>query len=141
MFVQDCPNFLKNIKKKEKMFMKIFFSKCPKFVWVPVIILANCSATSIKERLSKILVCAFKTDKELYLFRPIVDLSQVLVLLCIEKKKPLSVADIASLVSAIHVMVQIVFIIGRFSSSISWKVLQISQKLIDICFLKVAGIR
>lgn len=86
MFVQDCPNFLKNIKKKEKMFMKIFFSKCPKFVWVPVIILANCSATSVKERLSKILVCAFKTDKELYLFRPIVDLSQVLVLLCIEKK-------------------------------------------------------
>ena len=121
--------------------MKIFFSKCPKFVWVPVIILANCSATSIKERLSKILVCAFKTDKELYLFRPIVDLSQVLVLLCIEKKKPLSVADIASFVSAIRVMVQIVFIIGRFSSSISWKVLQISQKLIDICFLKVAGIR
>ena len=53
----------------------------------------------------------------------------------------MSVADIASLVSAIRVMVQIVFIIGRFSSSISWKVLQISQKLIDICFLKVAGIR
>lgn len=68
------------------MFRKIFFSKCPKFVWMPVIILANCSATSVKERLSKILVCAFKTDKELYLFRPIVDLSHVLVLLCIEKK-------------------------------------------------------
>ena len=30
--------------------------------------LANRSATSIKERLSTILVCAFKTDKELHLF-------------------------------------------------------------------------
>ena len=52
-------------------------------------------------------------------FDPFVDLSQVLILLCIEKDCS-SVADVAPLVSTTRMMFQIFFIIGRFSSSISW---------------------
>ena len=97
-------------------------------------------ATSIKKILSTLLICAFKADKELYLFWPIVDLSQALILICIEKER-LDVADVTPLVSTIRMMIQIFFIIWRFSSSMSWNVLQISQKLTGADCLKIASMR
>ena len=71
-------------------------------------------------------------------FWPIVELSQVLIFLCIEKNRS-GVADVAPLVSTIRMKVQISFIIRRFSSSMSWNVLQISRKLTGADCLKIAG--
>ena len=62
----------------------------------------------------------YKIDEELHLFLPIVELSQVLTLLCIDEE-PSGVVDVAPLVSTIRTMVQRFYVIGRFSSSISQK--------------------
>ena len=62
----------------------------------------------------------YKIDKELHLFLPIVDLSQVLILLSIDEE-PSGVVDVAPLVSTIRTMVQRFYVIGRFSSSMSQK--------------------
>ena len=77
---------------------------------------------------------------KLCLFWPTVDLEQVWILFCIEKE-PSGIADIAPRVSTIRMMVKIVFIIGRFSSSLSWNVLQISRKSTGIDYLKIACMR
>ena len=60
----------------------------------------------------------YKIDKELHLFLPIVDLSQVLILLCIDGE-PSDVIDVAPLVRTIRTMFQIFYVIGRFFSSMS----------------------
>ena len=127
--VRDCLNFLKNTKK----LMKIFFRKCPKFVSTPFFCISKSFGYFYQRKIiHNIGVCVQSW--------PIVDQSQVLILLCIEKDR-LGVADVTPLVCTILMIVQIFLIIERFSSSMSWNVLQISQKSTGADCLKIAGMR
>ena len=113
--------------------MKIFFRKCPKFVSTPFFCISKSFGYFYQRKIiHNIGVCVQSW--------PIVDLSQVLILLCIEKDR-LGVADVTPLVSTILMIVQIFLIIERFSSSMSWNVLQISQKSTGADCLKIAGMR
>ena len=117
--------------------MKTFLSKCFKFVSAPFFCISKSFSYFCQKKIVHN-INVFKTDKEVYLFWPIVDLSQILILLYTENKRS-GVADFAPLVSTILIMVQIFFIFGRFSSSMSWIVLQILRKLTGLDCLKIAG--
>ena len=71
---RDFLNFLKNKKKKKKM--KMFFSKCAKFVWTPFFFISKSFGYFYQRKVIHN-ISAFVQNWQRYLFWPIVDLSQV----------------------------------------------------------------